>query len=341
MILQPIGDLFLKVSEFVLVSPNSMGVSTSLYNQSDSSILNGIISWMTNGSGSSANFDWRHAFSQDGVGEGLANFEKVFSRSWLPNGKALEGINTNDRMFGALPMQIQSVIWNIYSSLWTGMGLVFQLFASGYFAGFLSGLILGGCILMLLFTIPLTFVDAFVCMGMGIILLPLFMVVWVFSLKHFEGIGSKLIQLMFSAFFDILFNCIYVTFLVLVIKVYLHEKMPDLFSSDYHTSESSLRNSGLYMTTEFLIMTMLVYTVCRLSDSVGEISGHFFDGAGQASSVKKSFYALKSFVIGGAIAALRLCVGDVTALKKLGDETKNMLGEVSNDMNAHQEKDEW
>ena len=97
----------------------------------------------------------------------------------------------------------------------------------------------------LLIYLPLTFVDAFLRLGIGIILLPLFMVAWVFPIKLFEGMTKKVIQLMFAAFFDVLFNCIYVAFLLSVLQVYTDNRTNHMFSTAMQTSESGLREAGV------------------------------------------------------------------------------------------------
>ena len=337
-ILQPISDIFLKVSEFILISPASIGVSLSQYAQTEESLLSKILNWF-----GPSNFNWSDAFSQEGVSEALNQFENAFNRSVLPNGNELPGVTT-DRMFGQMPMQLQSVIWQIYSALWSGIGLVFQLFATKNILAWLSAFLLCWYLLKMLFIIPLSFVDAFVRLGMSVLFMPLVLVTWVFPIKTFEGLAGKLIQMMFGAFFDILFNCIYVAFLVSVLRVYTAENLADVFSSDYQTSESGLRTDGAFLNTEFIIFFMLIYTVCSLFESVGDVSGHFFEGAGSkstfAGTVKK--FGHLAFTLTKATAMMVLSGGsNWSGFAKVKDEAVKNFWEGVADMNAAQEKEYW
>ncbi len=335
-ILQPMGDLFLKVSEFVLLSPNSLGIETSQYARSQNTFLSGLMDW-----GRSVS-DWTSSFLTDsGLSDVFAQIESAFSQSRTPNGQIIR-LPASDRMFGALPMQIQNVIWQIYSALWSGMGLVFQLFQSDHFVAWLPAVALAVALFQLMVFLPLSFVDAFMRMGIGILLLPVFMVLWVLPIEMSKGVGKKALELILAAFFDILFNCIYVAFLISVLRVYVQEKLPNIFSTDYQASESSLRESGLQMGWEFIVMFVLVYTVFKLSNKVDDISGTFFDGAGKGTSVSATIEGIKNLA-GTAVAAVgRACIGDFSGFKKLGSQTGQMLQQGMENMNAAQDdKDHW
>lgn len=322
-ILQPIGGLFLYLSEVVLISPSSVGVSMSSYTPSDSSLANLL------------------GFNKlmEAISDQLSVFENSFSQAILPNGTKIS--MEPDKMFGKIPMQIQSIIWQIYSALWSGMGLVFQLIQSGYLMGFIAALFLGYALFALLIALPLSFVDAIVRLGMGIILLPLFMLTWVFPIKIFEGVSKKLLELTFSAFFDILFNSIYVAFLVSVLRVYVQEKIPHMFSTDFQASESSLRQSGERLTTDFLILVVLVMTIYKLAQKVDEMSGTFFDGAGKGTSIYKTMGKIKDLALVTGAALVRASMGDLSGFKKVGDKAMDMAKEGMNEMGQDQKKDDW
>ena len=53
-ILQPMGTLFLKVSELILASPNSLGIETSQYAKSENTFLSGVVDFMKSVKKSSA-----------------------------------------------------------------------------------------------------------------------------------------------------------------------------------------------------------------------------------------------------------------------------------------------
>lgn len=316
-IIQPIGSIFLYLSETVLLSPSAVGVDTSLFKEGslipDISKMLGWDSFM------------------NGLSKVKSIFESSYSNTTLPNGKLIS-IPKSDPMFGALPLQIQSVIWMIYSALWSGMGLAFQLFQSDTFMGYVAGLFLMYAMFSLLIYLPLTFVDAFIRLGTGLILMPLFMVTWVFPIKLFKGVAKKVIELMFAAFFDVLFNCIYMAFLLSVLQVYTKEKMPYIFSSEFQSAESSMRQSGLELSMEFLIFIVLIMTIYKLSTRVDEITGQFFNGAGKGSSIGKALDRIKNLAFATGAAALRLCVGDVTGIKgvvkQAGEMAKDNMKEM-------------
>ncbi len=338
-ILQPVGTLFLKVSELVLANPNTLGVQTSQYAQTQNTFLSGLTNLYSraNQSGNGVG-GWSTAlFSGSWASDVFGNFESAFRRTYYPNGRAVD-MPTHDRMFGQLPLQIQSVIWQIYSALWSGMGLVFQLFRSNNIAAFLSGVVLGFALCQLMVFLPLSFIDAFLRMGMGILLLPIFMLVWIFPLKIFEGLGKRLVELVLAAFFDILFHCIYVAFLISVLRVYVKEKIPDVFNTDFQASESHLRSSGTQLTSDFLVMFVLVYTVFKLSDKVDDMAGQFFDGAGQGTSVKKTVGRMISLAATTGIAVVRACFGDFSGFKKVAQDASKLAMDNMNEMNKEQGK---
>ena len=325
-IIQPIGSIFLSLSETVLLSPSAVGVETSLFK--DGSLIPDI----------SKMLGWDSFMN--GLSKVTSIFESSYSNTILPNGKAIS-IPKSDPMFGALPLQIQSVIWMIYSALWSGMGLAFQLFQTDTFMGYVAGLFLVYAMFSLLIYLPLTFVDAFLRLGIGLLLMPLFMVAWVFPIKLFKGVAKKVIELMFAAFFDVLFNCIYVAFLLSVLQVYTKEKMNYLFSSEFQSSESALRQSGLELSMEFLIFIVLIMTIYKLSTQVDGITGQFFDGAGKGSSVGKALDRIKNLAFATGAAALRLCVGDVTGIKGVVKQGGEMIKDNMKEMGQEQKKDNW
>jgi hypothetical protein len=229
----------------------------------------------------------------------------------------------------------------IYSALWMGMGLVFQLFQSDYFAGWVSGAVLGVSLFMLLIYLPLTFVDSFVRLGMGIILFPIFAISWVFPIKLFEGMTKKVIELFFAAFFDILFNCIYVAFLISVLQVYTKEKMPHLFSSEFQSAESTMRQSGLQLTMDYLILLILIMSVYKLSHKVDDITGHFFDGAGKGTSISKALDNIKKMAMVTGVAIAKICTGNFTGIKDMVKQGGEMMKDGMDEMGQEQKKDNW
>ncbi len=323
-IIQPIGSIFLYLSETVLLSPSAVGVETSLFK--DGSLIPDI----------SQMLGW------DAFTEKLSNahsfFEGIFSKETSPNGKV---IPESDPMFGTLPMQIQSVVWMIYSALWSGMALVFQLLQSDTFMGWVSAIVLALSLFALLVYLPLTFVDAFLRLGIGIILLPVFMVAWVFPIKLFEGMAKKVIELMFAAFCDVLFNCIYVAFLISVLQVYLKEKMPYVFSSNFQESESAMREAGLSLSMDYLILIVLIMTIYKMASRVDTMTAQFFDGAGKGSSVGKALNRMKDLALATTAASMRLLVGDVSGFKNVKKELGGMVKDGMGEMGKDQKKDEW
>lgn len=323
-IIQPIGTIFLYLSEVVLLSPSSVGVDTSLFQ--------------------SSNFDITRFFGESFMNNfnQLRNlFEGNFSNVTLPNGQTIT-IPRQDPMFGALPMQIQSVIWMIYSALWSGMELVLQLFKSDSIMGYIAGIFLCISLFSLLIYLPLTFVDAFLRLGMAIILLPVFMVAWVFPIKLFQGMAKKVINLMFGAFFDVLFNCIYVAFLLSVLQVFTTERTDHVLSSAQQGAESALRRSGETLSMDFLIYVVLILMILKLSKKIGDITGQFFDGAGQGSSIGKALDRMKNLAFATVTAVAKIAITkDVTALKGVTDQLGKMAKENMGEMGKNQKKDNW
>ncbi len=347
-ILQPLGAIFLKISELILVSPNTLGIETSQYARTQNTFLSGLVDLVGSARNKeSGTVDWMSALWSDGwLSDVFTQVESFFAQTVMPNGQVVD-VPKTDRMFGALPMQIQSVIWMIYSALWSGMGLVFQLFEVNTIMGYVSAIVMGFALCQLMFFLPLTFIDAFLRLGIGIILMPIFMAIFVFPIKMFEGMIKKLVDLIMSAFFDILFNCIYVAFLISVLRVYVTEKIPFIFSTDYQASESGLREAGQHLSMDFLVMLVLIMTVFNLSEKVGDITGQFFGAAGQGTNIRDTAKKLLQATVSTVSAMGRVAVSggtDWSGFKKAGGQWGNLVKSGMDDMNKAQgdaDKNYW
>ena len=246
-IIQPFGEGFLSLSKTVLETPTDMGISVT-------------------------------SFDITGYLDNLLDNVREFFGKTNPS-----SINSTSRMFGGLAVAVYEIVFRIYAALWKCVGLGFQLWNLKGFSATIAGIILVTGMFWLVVMMPLSFVDAFVRIGLMLILLPLLMVGWVFSYP--KDIVKKLFHNLLAGFFDILFTCIYISFLISMFRVYESIEIPDMTSSSAQTTERGMRTIADNFGTEFLILTMLAWVMVKLSSKVQDFSKYFFDSAGKSGMI--------------------------------------------------------
>ena len=171
----------------------------------------------------------------------------------------------------------------------------------------------------LVIMMPLSFVDAFIRIGLILILLPLLLVGWVFSYP--KDIVKKLFHNLLAGFFDILFTCIYISFLISMFLVYESTEIPGMLSSSIQTTEGAARTVANNFGTEFLILTILTWVMVSLSNKIQDFSSYFFASAGKSNIFdtvnKLKNLAMKGVRIVAAVASgpLGWAVGAAKAVK--------------------------
>ena len=240
-LIQPLGDGFLSLADLILAAPKSVDIDNFTY---------------------VPDMDYSKFLE-----ELMSGIEKIMGTQ----------TTTGSKMFGGLAPKINEIIFSIYSALWNGVGLAWELLKVGDWAAFVSGFLLGVGMLWLMLMVPLFFVDALFRIGLILLLMPLFMVGWIFSFP--KDIVKKVVHSLFSGFFDILFNCIYIVFLVSLFRVYENQRIPYLFSRALQIMEAKQRNEATEFGTNFIILLILTFTMLMLSSHVQEFSNHFFEGS--------------------------------------------------------------
>ena len=139
-------------------------------------------------------------------------------------------------------------------------------------------------------------------------LLPLLMVGWVFSYP--PKVVNKVLHNLFAGFFDILFSCIYITFLISTFRVYENQEMQYMFSASVQTTEGGMRTTANQFGTDFIILTMLAWAMVKLSGKIQNFSNYFFEGA-EKSSVFDAFNKLKNWAMKGVRVGAMLLSGPV------------------------------
>ncbi len=317
MFIQPVADIFLGISDLALATPSRVGVSMSNYSESGltgstfGDFFSELLSALNSATGGALNLT------------GISNqINNLFTTDKI----------ADDAMFGELPMKIQSIIWILYDALWSGMGLAFQLFLLKSIPAFFAGILIFWALFEMMIKLPISFVEAVMYLGLTVILLPFYLAYWIFPSKS-KGIFKNLFHQIFSAFFDILFYCIYVAFLVSVLRIYLeaNKAVSYLFNSEFQTQESGLRESASNMDSSFLIMTVLIWAILKLFNHVSSYSSYFFDGAGQKSNIGKLVDRFKKMAYQAGKAAVMLAAGNAaSAGKALADAGKEAQG-MAND----------
>lgn len=298
-VIQPLGKIFLYLSDTVISSPSAMGIEFDNYNNAFGNMINTISDWV----------------------RGLFGFRGAGSASEMAE-------NLNSRMFGGLAESVMRIVFKIYNALWAGVGLGFQLWQQKGWSATIAGLFLIAGMYWLVLVMPLTFVDAFLRIGLVLILLPLLMVGWVFSFPS-KDLVKKLFHMVLAGFFDILFACIYVTFLISLFRVYSTEEMPWMFSSAVQTTEGGMRTVASNWGTDFLILLMLTWAMVKLSGKIQDFSGYFFASAGK-SSVINIINTFKNWGMKLGRIGVSLATGNYAkAAKETADAAKGAAGEVT------------
>ena len=298
-VIQPLGKIFLYLSDTVISSPSAMGIDFDNYNNAFGNMINTISDWV----------------------RGLLGFGGAGSASEMAE-------NLNSRMFGGLAESVMRIVFKIYNALWAGVGLGFQLWQQKGWSATIAGLFLIAGMYWLVLVMPLTFVDAFVRIGLVLILLPLLMVGWVFSFPS-KDLVKKVFHMVLAGFFDILFACIYVTFLVSLFRVYSTEEMPWMFSSAVQTTEGGMRTVASNWGTDFLILLMLTWAMVKLSGKIQDFSGYFFASA-EKSSVINIINTFKNWGMKLGRIGVSLATGNYAkAAKETADAAKDAAGQAT------------
>ncbi|MGN0919967.1 MAG: hypothetical protein ACI4OR_04355 [Alphaproteobacteria bacterium] len=288
-VIQPIGDGFLSMANIVLETPQqSLGIG----------------------------FNYR-----SGILREIQDIINALSGSSSSNSVS------DSRMFGGLAVSVQGMVYQIYDALWANVGLGFQLWTMKGWSATIAGIILIAGMLWLVVMMPLSFVDAFVRIGLIIMLSPLLMVGWVFSYP--KGIVKTVFHNLFAGFFDILFSCIYITFLISTFRVYENQEMPYMFSASVQTTEGGMRTTAENFGTDFLILTMLAWVMVKLSGKIQDFSKYFFDSAGKSSMID-AVNAIKNLAVKGIRVGAALLSGPVGAVAGIAGAAKDLAKEVTN-----------
>ena len=246
----------------------------------------------------------------------IANWDKVV------------GISPNDpNMFGEIPSKVIQIVYVIYSSLCNGFGLAYQLFSLHHWSAFVAAILLLFSLYWLILMVPLFLVEAFIKMGMILLLMPLFMVGWVFTFP--KDVVKKVAHSLFSGFFDILFNCIYIAFFVTLLRIYDNNSLHFLYEPNGMTATGSLRGEAAEFGTNYILLLGITFVMITLSNHVQEFSNHFFEGSEKSNvlAVVKSIrdYAIKALKVAVSLATnLATTVASAAAegTKKLAEKGK-------------------
>lgn len=233
----------------------------------------------------------------------------------------LSGVAANDSdMFGEIPSRVINLVYVIYASLNNGLGLAYQLFEMDDWNAFFSAVLLIIAMYWLILMVPLFLVEAFIKMGMVLLLMPLFMVGWVFTFP--KDIVKKVFHSLFSGFFDILFNCIYIAFFITTLRLY-NRNTGNLFDANAQVTAALNRTEAQRTGTNFVILLVLSFVMLTLSNHIQEFSNHFFEGAEKSNmiAVMKSIkdYTIKAFKYAislGKVVAVAAVDGVKAAVQK-------------------------
>ena len=84
-----------------------------------------------------------------------------------------------------------------------------------------------------------------------------------------------------------------------------------MFSSSVQTTEGGMRTVAIEFGTDFLILTMLAWSMVKLSGNIQDFSKYFFEGAGQTSVLIGLVNQVKNWGMKGLRITKNLVAGPI------------------------------
>ena len=176
------------------------------------------------------------------------------------------------------------IVFRLYLALKLGMDLGFLIWRDSGIVPFLFGLFVICIFWVLLVTLPLSFLDAFVRIGVLLILSPFCLVGWVFPATG--GLLKKLWGVLLGAGMTVLFTCIYLAIAIYVILASAEKNYPGILGDALQSTDPYLSASVQSMSSSLIGFFVVVLSMGRFARHVPKIAN-----ALGGETVNASWYA--------------------------------------------------
>ncbi len=228
-----------------------------------------------------------------------------------------------------LSSELQSQMGNLMLLInkYTKVGFVlgFRLMTTG-FLNFFVGIYVVISVFTLFIYFPFYFIEAFLRLGLSLMLLPFYIVAWVFPFAQGSLKGGLL--LFFDALMQVFFSAIYISLFIMVIKTYLDSSMGNLVRSP--EDSDSVNTSQIPIGVFSFILTILFLN--KSSQKVYEISSRLAGGRADFSFVNGAINKLKATASAAVLAIVAVgayACGAGTIAEKAAKEAKNKAKEAA------------
>lgn len=215
---------------------------------------------------------------------------------------------------GQVSYRVQDLIYRIFTALKGGMGLGLTIMQQWQINTFFIGLFVIFAFFALILIFPFAFIDAFLRIGVVVIISPFLLASWVFpATKDWIKKGWNIV---FSALFNILFSCIFIGLLVSCITTYSNQYMPGFFNVTAQKSDPTLAQSAASLETGFFSMMLVLLSMMILAKHIPQVA-RFFGGDGSGNPLVGFLGQLRQLAVSvttiAAGAALAVVTGGAGA----------------------------
>lgn len=210
---------------------------------------------------------------------------------------------------GQVSYRVQDLIYRIYTALKGGMGLGLTIMQELEINTFFIGVFVIFAFLVLILIFPFSFIDAFLRIGIVVIIAPFLLASWVFpATKDWIKKGWNIV---FSALFNILFSCIFVGLLISCITTYSNQYMPGFFNETAQKSDPALAQSAASLEAGFFSMIFVLVVMMMLAKHIPQVA-RFFGGDGSGNPLIGFLGQLRQLAINVAMIAAGVALVAVT-----------------------------
>lgn len=198
--------------------------------------------------------------------------------------------------------QLEDLVYRATVALNIGRALGIRLMTITDFTGFIVGLIITGIFFMLLLFFPMYLIDAFVRIIFFIILLPILLVAWVFSVteKYFKAAWNMFI----GGLAQLLITCVFVALLVSTVEAFTQMRGYNIIlNPTYQNTNPDVLREMCRMSVSALSFVVMAFYLYNLSKHLTEISG-FLTNSSPKSMVGDFVRRLKQLATAVAMAAV-------------------------------------
>ena len=222
--------------------------------------------------------------------------------------------------------QLEDLVYRSTVALNIGRALGLRMMMLSDFTGFIISLIIIGIFFMLLLFFPMYLIDALVRIIFVIILFPILLVAWVFSVteKYFKTAWNMLI----GGLAQLFISCVFIALLVSTIEAFTQMRGYNIIlNPTYQDTNPDVLREMSRMSISALSFIVMAFYLYNLSKHLTEISG-FLTNSSQTSMVGDFTRRLKQLAIAAVAATIAIVAASVGAAPVTAVMKKKALDEA-------------